>query len=884
MTRRMITRTGSCRTMTAVVALAAAIPAAPAFAQSSPAADMTAYRYDVTRRVTGVIAPDPDGAGPIAFAATRNTYDNRGQLIKVESGELATWQSDTVAPVSWPGFTVFRTVDTSYDVMGRKIKDTVTVGGVQSVVQFSYTAAGDPECTAVRMNPATFGSLPSSACALGTAGTQGNDRITRNVYYFPGRLRSIQRAYGTALQQDYVTYTYAANGTQTSVTDANGTTAVYEYDGHDRLKRWRFPSPTTAGLASSTDYEEYGYDAGWRRTSLRKRDGSVLTFQYDALNRITAKIVPERTGLGMTHSRDIYYGYDLRGLQLYARFDSASGEGISFAYDNHGRAASSAQAMDGASRPLSYQWNADGRRTSISHPDGVYFTTVYDGLDREIQLIERTSPTLRTITYDNQGRVTAETGWFGPPLTQYSYDSAGRLGSISHDPSGSSGDVTFGYGYNVANQIISRTRSNDSYVFTGTVNAARSYTVNGLNQYTSTSTGAAFCYDANGNLTADGTSVFLYDVENRLVEARVQQSGACPTATSGYNGTLRASLRYDPLGRLYETSGGSAGITRFLYDGDELVAEFDAGGSLLRRYVHGSGVDDPIAWYESGLGWPNLGRRLLRDHQGSIVGYTDGSNTLIGVNRYDEWGIPDAGNSGRFQYTGQAWIPELGMYYYKARIYSPTLGRFLQTDPIGYGDGVNLYTYVANDPINGRDPTGAYVCKADKDCAVARKGIAELREAKRYYASMGYLSVQKAIGTVLSSLGSENQGYKGEVTIVSGVVETNSSARGAYDKTTNTITINEKRIAELGTRVGETLGHETIHFRQREDLLTGRIKGLPSEVRPLMMQYILGRVPGGSTKGSTGKEYLEERMRGYCITMCEAAIPAAIDEESKKPF
>ncbi|NWP89644.1 hypothetical protein GY985_24855, partial [Escherichia coli] len=74
-------------------------------------------------------------------------------------------------------------------------------------------------------------------------------------------------------------------------------------------------------------------------------------------------------------------------------------------------------------------------------------------------------------------------------------------------------------------------------------------------------------------------------------------------------------------------------------------------------------------------------RYLFADHQGSIIALTDGSGNRIAVNSYDEYGIPASGNSGRFQYTGQAWIPELGMYHYKARIYSPTLGRFLQTDP-----------------------------------------------------------------------------------------------------------------------------------------------------------------------------------------------------------
>ncbi len=332
-------------------------------------------------------------------------------------------------------------------------------------------------------------------------------------------------------------------------------------------------------------------------------------------------------------------------------------------------------AADGG-RTLSYQYDAASNRTRITWPDtganALYVAYVYDVLNRVTQIEENGAASgpglLASYRYDSLGRRSsvARAGGSGA-ATAYGYDGASRLCTLAQTLAGSA-SVTYTLGYNAANQIVTRQVSNSAYVANPAPITA-GYTANGLNQYT-----------------------------------------AVTGITASYVAANQATLPYDPTGALQtETTAGAT--TTLLYDGANLVGEYSSSGSILDRYVPGPGVDEPVLWRQ-GAGTSTRSWRTA-DNQGSIIGYADQSGNSGATYTYGPYGEPitssgaSAWGGSRYRFTGQIEIPEAQLYFYKARMYDPAMGRFYQTDPVA--SDPNPYAYALGDPVNLTDPLGQMV-------------------------------------------------------------------------------------------------------------------------------------------------------------------------------
>ncbi|MFT3883602.1 MAG: putative Ig domain-containing protein [Gemmatales bacterium] len=545
--------------------------------------------------------------------------------------------------------------------------------------------------------------------------------VTRYEYDDAGRRVRIIDAKGKITRLGY-----DQAGNLTSTTDSLNQTTAYEYDLDNQLIRQLDPF----------NYQtSYSYDLNGNPIQAIDRNGHKFTFKYDSLNQL----LEEQWWNGVTSIQDIQYSYDAVGNMLSIH-DSASN--YVYTYDNLDRVVT----VNNAGTPhvpnmvLSYQYDHRDNLIQVTDNYGVAVDSTYNSRNR---LTSRSwqgtgiDQARIDFTYDAIGDVTDVkryrdiAGQLLVGRSQYTYDSLGLPLDIVHRNASDAVFAEYSYSYNHANQVThaySLTSSLD-YTYdplgqligvTGTGQGAESYQYDSAGNRESSTNHPGYTIGNNNQIVSDGTFEYTYDRESNLTSKREITTGTVTTYSYDYrnrltvaeqrasNGVLltKVEFTYDAFNRRIAKSVNGI-TTYFVYDGDNVWADLDNTGSIEARYLYGDAPDQLLARSRSvdGASW------YLADGNGNVRDIAGSAGQLIDHIDYDSFGnILHQTNSSvadRYLFTSREYDAELGLYYYRARYYDPSIGRFLSEDPKGIAAGdFNLYRYVGNSPHNYTDPSG----------------------------------------------------------------------------------------------------------------------------------------------------------------------------------
>jgi RHS repeat-associated protein len=608
------------------------------------------YTYDSGGNVTSV-KHESSTLAPLITTYTYNSYSERTSITD-PLGRTTSYGYDEKGNLTSITDPMGRQTTFGYDSEGQLTSTTDPQGNTTT---YAY-AQGERVSTTDPLGHQTKIIYDAAGRPVGILDPEG--RLTQFTYDNDNEILSETDPAG-----DKTSYTYDPDGNVITVTDPRGHTQTATYEAFDRLSSW------TDALGRTTSYT---YDGIGDLTSLTDPKAQTTSYTYDALNRLSSASFGATGGGSPTST--ITYGYNGEN-ELTSVVDSRAGT-YTMSYDPYHRLTDET----GPNGSVTYTYNAANERESMSIEGEEVAAYAYnpDG-----QLTNITSPHGEVaFAYDHDGR-RAQTILPNGDAEDFSYNAASQLNGITyHNPGGEQiGNLQY------SRDALGRTTTiSGSEARTNLPSALNETIYDAANELTSLE-GHTHTYDADGNLTSDETSTYTWNDRNQL--------------TGVTQGSNTWSYTYDPFGR--KTSNTVNGVkTNYLQAGQNVAQESTEGATT--ELLNGLGLDSHYARTTSAGT-----NSYLTDQLGSTITLTNETGAPTTEYTYDPFGTTTTtgpSSTNPYQYTGRENNGN-GLQNNRARYYEPTLGRFINQDPLGMtGSGPNLYLYTDDSPTNAIDPYG----------------------------------------------------------------------------------------------------------------------------------------------------------------------------------
>ncbi|MFN8825957.1 MAG: RHS repeat-associated core domain-containing protein [Planctomycetota bacterium] len=549
-----------------------------------------------------------------------------------------------------------------------------------------------------------------------------DDRNNNVTHVYDGRGRLKQEVY-----QDGSVWTnlHNASGLLTKIVAPSGRSVDLTYDWRGMIAGAVYKDG--AGVTKRSDV--FDIDLGGFVKRVTKTEGGVTQY-VDMANDSTGRVLSETTVVPSLPTWTVSYNYDALGRMV--GITSPHGYQHLYQYDDRNRVSGIqlSHQGEGLMNVAEYKYLGSGgnvrQRTTM---DGNVLNVTRDGHCRVTRLLTNGAASVADFQYgyDSGNRVSYEHRAFDGKGDAYWYDSLGRLTQVTKDSVNPAAEISGGAGTTAHALRRVYNLDGDSHRTTvvktpsGGSPETTTYATHGIRHYyTQIQVGSqpavSRTFDTDGRLTASGGRTFHYDAADNLIEVK-----------DGVNTV--ASYGFDALGRRITKNAGMWQY-RFVHAGPWMIEDYrriktEQAWYLKGGYVHGPGIDNIVMmrhrdWVDQDSDVDKVEPKNIYFHansMGSVSELTGEDGLVVERYRYDEYGKPTvldangivlsaavAGNS--FLFTGREYDWETGLYHYRARAYDPDTGTFLQEDPLGLHDGLNVVAYVHANPTNLSDPYG----------------------------------------------------------------------------------------------------------------------------------------------------------------------------------